>query len=321
MKLVPRIITHNASLKLLAFVGAVVLWAVVPGEPQGGEVLSDVPVRVQVADLAWVPAAAPEPAVVQVRISGPTREIIRLAREGTSVRVPLDRITSTDTVITLRRDWVVLAGAPGVVVEEVAPGAVRLQFEEALSKAVPLVVPTTGQLPPGLALAAPLGVTPVLARVRGPSRLVEPLEAVSVEPLDLGGIRASGILEIAVDTAGLGGLLVTPGTASVGVRVEAAAAQLLTGLPVELMSDPGYPLIMDPSTADVRVSGAPGRLAASPLGRLRVVVDAGLALGLAPGESLRLPVRVLDVPSLLSATPVPDSVTLVRRLVSGRERE
>ena len=49
MSFVPRVLTHNASLKLLAFVGAVFLWAIVPGSSQGGEVLSDVPVRVQVA--------------------------------------------------------------------------------------------------------------------------------------------------------------------------------------------------------------------------------------------------------------------------------
>ena len=320
MSVVPRIVTHNASLKLLAFVGAVFLWAIVPGEPQGGEVLSDVPVRVQVADLDWVQASTPEPNAVQVRLSGPTREIIRLAREGTSIRVPVDRVTSPDTTVALRRDWVVLAGAPGVVVDEVVPGAVRLRFEEARSKSLPLVVTTNGRLPAGLALAAPLGVTPVLARVRGPARVVDPLESISLEPLALGEVRSSGIVELRVDTAGLGSILVTPQRASVGVRVEAATEQRLADIPVEVADGPAYPLLTDPATVDVRITGAPARLSAAPLGLVRAVVDGRLLRGLGPGESRRVPLAVLDVPDLLSATAVPDSVPVIRPLGTEEAR-
>lgn len=320
MSFVPRIITHNASLKLLAFLGAVFLWAIVPGEPQGGEVLTDVPVRVQVADLDWVQAASPEPTTVQVQLSGPTREIIRLAREGTSVRVPVDRVTSADTTVALRRDWVVLAGAPGVVVDEVVPGTVRLRFEEARSKSIPLVVRTTGRLPAGLALAAPLGVTPVLARVRGPARLVDPLESLPLEPLVLGEVRSSGILELPVDTVGLGSVLVTPQRASVGIRVEAAVEERIPEVQVEIADGPGYLLVSDPPVAEVRVTGAPGRLAASSLEGVRVVVDGRLVQGLAPGQTRRVPLAVLDVPPLLSAAAIPDSVTVARPLGSAEVR-
>lgn len=314
MSFVPQIVTHNASLKVLAFVGAIFLWAIAPRNPQGGEVLSDVPVRVQVADLDWVQASGPEPATVQVRLSGPTREIIRLAREGTSIRVPVDRVTSPDTTVALRRDWVVLAGAPGVVVDEVVPGAVNLRFEEARSKSLPLVVPTTGRLPAGLALAAPLGVTPVLARVRGPARLVDPLESLALRPLAFSEVRASGIVELEVDTVGLGNVLVTPQRASVGVRVEPAVEERLQDLPVEVADGPSYLLLTEPRTADVRFTGAAGRLAASDLGSVRVVVDGRLLEGLGPGDARRVPLAVLDVPELVSATPFPDSVTVIRPL-------
>lgn len=318
MSVVPRFVTHNASLKLLAFVGAVFLWAIVPGAPQGGETLTDVPVRVQVADLDWVQATPPEPAQVQVRLSGPTREIIRLAREGTTIRVPVDRVSSPDTLVTLRRDWVVLAGAPGVVVEEVVPGAVQLQLEEATSRALPWSVPTTGQLPAGFALAAQLGVTPPLARVRGPSRLVTSLESISLTPLDLSGIRTSGIFELPVDTSGLGNVLVTPQRASVGVRVEPAVERRISALTIEVADAPAFDVLVEPEASDLRVVGASARLNAAELNRLRLAVDGRLLSGMQPGQSRRVPLGVLEVPELVVATPVLDSVTVIRPL-GGRE--
>lgn len=319
MSVIPRFITHNASLKILAFVGAVFLWAIVPGSTEGGEILSDVPVRVQVADMEWVQAGPPEPAEVQVRLSGPTREIIRLAREGTMIRVPVDRVTSADTLVALRRDWVVLAGSPGVVVEEVLPAAVQLRFEEARSSAVPFDLTTVGRLPGNLALVAPPAVNPTVARVRGPARLVDDLDAMPLEPLELGEVESSGIVELAVDTTGLGGVLVTPLRVSVGVRVERSAERRLGGVAVRVRNDPGFTVLLEPDSVGIRVSGAPARLTGSPLGAMGLAVDGRLFDDLLPGESRRVPVGVVGVPELLTAAPVPDSVTVIRPLGAGEE--
>lgn len=317
MSVIPRFITHNASLKLLAFVGAVFLWAIVPGSTEGGEVLSDVPVRVQVADMDWVQAGPPEPARVQVRLAGPTREIIRLAREGTTIRIPVDRVTSADTLVALRRDWVVLAGSPGVVVEEVVPAAVQLRFEEARSSAVPFELTRVGRLPGDLALAADPAVNPTVARVRGPARLVDELDGMPLEPLELGEIESSGIVELAVDTAGLGGVLVTPMRVSVGIRVEPAAERRLSGIPVRVRNGPGFSVLVEPDSGAVRVVGAPARLNGSPLGSVGLAVDGRLFDDLAAGASRRVPVAVVNVPYLLTAAPVPDSVTVIRPLGAG----
>ena len=298
--------------------GAVFLWVIVPGAPQESETLADVPVRVQVADLDWVAMGDPQPSRVQVRVSGPTREIIRLAREGITVRVPLGAVSSPDTVVTLSRDWVSLPGAPGVVVEELVPGSIRISLEAARSESLPLVVRTSGRLPAGLALAAPLGVSPVVARVRGPARLLDQVTSIPLAPVDLSQIGGSGLVEAEVDTAGLSGLLVDPMRASVGIRVDPAATRLLRELPIQVADAPGFAVVLEPTASDVRVSGAEVRLNAAPLGGLRPAVDGRLLAGLAPGQSRTLPVGVLEVPPLLSATPVVDSV-LVFRPLGGRE--
>ncbi|UCC26989.1 MAG: hypothetical protein JSU98_07750 [Gemmatimonadales bacterium] len=314
MNLLPRFVTHNASLKLLAFVLAVFLWAIVPGAPQAGETLTDVPVRVQVADPDWVQAAPPEPAEVQVRLSGPTREIVQLAREGTTIRVTVDRISSPDTTVALRRDWVALTGAPGVIVEEVAPGAIRLQLEPAKSGALPFEIRTRGALPAGMALAAPLAATPPLARVRGPTRLVDELETIPLLLLNLGGIDESGIFDLPVDTSGLGSVLVTPQRASVSVQVEPAVERTRVGVPVEVADGPDYNLLLEPDTTEIRIFGASGRLAVANLAGIRAVVDGRLLQEMEPGQSRRVPLGLREVPFLLTAVAGADSVTVIRPL-------
>lgn len=312
MSFVPRFIAHNASLKFLALVGAVILWAIVPGDPQGGETLGDIPVRVQVADLDWVPAGPPEPARVQVRLSGPTREIIRLAREGAMVRIPVERVSSPDTTVTLRRDWVVLPGTAGVLVEEVVPGTVRLQFEQARSRSLPLQVRTIGALPGDLALAAPIGVVPAVARVRGAARLVDPLEFIPLRQVDLSGIRESGILQVPVDTAGMGSVLVTPQQASVGIRVERAVEEVLDSAVVEVSDPPSYTLVIEPESVAVRIRGAASRMAAALGDGVRPAVARALVLGMAPGDTRRVPLEILGLPDLVQGRAEPDSVTVTR---------
>ncbi len=156
MGVLPKVVTHNASLKAAALVGAVFLWAIAPTDRTQSESLSSVPVRVQVADLNWALAEQPFPSEVEVRFSGPTRDLIRLAREGTSVRIPIQAVASSDTSITLRRDWVVIDGASGLVVEEILPSQIQLSFEPVVSAALAVELRTEGELPEGLAFAQPL---------------------------------------------------------------------------------------------------------------------------------------------------------------------
>ena len=119
---------QNWRLKALALGMAVFLWALVQTEPRSEETFSSVPVRVEIADTSWTLAALPSPSSVELRLDGPAREIIRLAREGATVRIPIPRVGSSDTLITLRREWVDLGQRPGLVVESVSPTAGRVAF-------------------------------------------------------------------------------------------------------------------------------------------------------------------------------------------------
>ena len=315
MSLTPRDIVHNWRLKLTALGLSVLLWALVQTEPRNAETVPGVPVVLEMSDTMWSPSGAPSPAAVELRLSGPAREIILLARTGTEVRVPVGEVGSQDTLITLRRDWVVLGEGSGLSVESVTPAAVRVAFEPAVGRSVPISLRTQGVLPGHLALASPLGLNPQVVRVRGPESRVVGLDSVPLRPLDLSTVSGSGVFELPVDTTGLGGVLVRPSSATVAIRVEDEVERVLTGVPIIARAEVGEPaIIVDPTSVEVTLRGARTLVTAVDPADLRGWIAPESLRGMAPGEERRLPVRIEGVPNLVTAM-VRDELVTVRRAV------
>jgi YbbR domain-containing protein len=317
LALSPRSLIHNWRLKLTALGLSVFLWALVQTEPRNAETFSPVPVVVEMSDTAWVMSGPSDPATVELRLSGPAREMVRLARSGTSVVVRLAAVGGGDTLVTLRRDWVVLEEGSRLVVESVSPSAVRLGFEPAVNRVVPIAVRTSGELPPDLAFASPVGLNPPIARLRGPKGRVDALDSVRLGTLDLSKVTSSGVVELPVDTAGLGGIRVFPPSATVGLRVEERAVRTVTRVPIIAQSefDPSE-ISVEPEQVDVILSGARTLVSAVDPLDLRAWVAAELLDGMAPGQSRRVPVRLEGVPSLVSFE-IPLDVVTVRRAADG----
>jgi YbbR domain-containing protein len=310
--LLPRVVVHNWRLKLSALGLSVFLWALVQTEPREAETFS-FPVAVEVSDTAWAVSGSPEPSVVELRMSGPTREIIRLARQGTSIRIPIREVGSSDTTVTLRRDWVGLGDGTRLTVESLSPSNVQIAFEPAVTRAVPLAIRTTGSLPGHLALATPVGVNTPVVRLRGPASRLEGVDSVHLLPLDLSRVTASGVFEVPVDTAGLGGVRVTPLTATLGLRVEEEVERMLTGTPVIAQGTGGGAAItVDPVTVDVTLRGARTLVTAVDPMDLRAWVAPELVRGMAPGEERRVPIRLDGVPGLVTYELAQELVTVRR---------
>lgn len=321
MSFLPRALVHNWRLKLAALGLSVFLWALFQTEPRNAETFSAIPVVVDVADTAWTLSGEPNPPTVDLRLSGPAREIIRLAREGTMVRVAIRDVGSSDTLVTLRRDWVELGDGRGISVESVSPASVHLSFEPALSKVVPLSMRFKGQLPDRVARASPWGLNPQVARVRGPASRIRGVDSLHLEPLDLSSISASGVFDVAVDTAGLGGGRVTPPTATVAVRVEDKVQRVLTGIPVMIQPADGEPeMTVEPAAVAVTLEGARTLVNAVVPADLQAWVASDLVMGLVEGEERRVPVRIQGVPALVSAQLDNETVT-VRRAPQARDQK
>lgn len=314
MAFTPRSLVHNWRLKLTAVGLSVFLWALVQAEPRNAEVFAPVPVVVEVADTLWAVSGTPDPADVEIRISGPAREMVRLARAGTSLRIPIREVGSTDTLVTVRRDWIHVGEGSGLIVESVTPSFIRVVFEPAVSRVVPIAVRTSGVLPAELALASPIGINPPVARVRGPASRLEGVDLVHLRPLDLSEVTASGVVEIQVDTVGLGGVRVAPGVATVGIRVEERVERTLSGIPV--IAQPPFDaaeLTVEPALVDVVLRGARTLVTSlDPLDLRAWVASEGLE-GMAPGEERRVPVRLEGVPELVVGGITVETVSVRRR--------
>ena len=316
----PRLLTDNWQLKLAALGLSVFLWAIVQTEPLSQETLSAVPVSVTVDDTSWTLSGAPSPATVDLRLGGPAREIIRLARDGTSLRIPVATVGSRDTAVTLQREWVQIGPRAGVTVESVSPPVINLRFEPASSKTVPLVLRTQGGLSEDLALSSALVLSPESVTVRGPESTLSRLEALPVEPFDLERVSESGVFSLRVDTTGLAGARVDPAEAVVGVRVEPLEERVISGVPVRAEAPPGAPrLTVEPPSIQLRLAGARTLVNSMDLSLLRVTLAPESLRGLVPGEIRSVRLQIEGLPPLIRALPSTETV-IVRRPAEEADR-
>jgi hypothetical protein len=312
----PRVLLHNWHLKLAALGLSILLWALVQTEPLSQETFAAVPITVEVLDSSWTTVGPSRPATVDLRLGGPAREIIRLARDGATLRVPVSAVGSRDTVIALQREWVDLGQRAGVNVESMSPLTIEVSFEQAMTRSVRLWTPLHGRLPATLALSSPLAISPTMVDVRGPQGRVGELDSIPLQPLDLEGVRESGAFELAVDTSGLGGATVRPASVMVGVRVEPVVERVLEAVEVQANAPTGSPrAAVMPSTVRLRIEGASSLVTAIDLSLVRIVVSPEALRDLAPGETRRVVLTVEGVPPLVAAYPETDAVTA--RLASG----
>jgi YbbR domain-containing protein len=316
VSVLPRVVERNWRLKVSALALSIFLWAVVTIQPRNRQVLSAVPVQVDVSDPAWTLVEA-SPSTVTVQLGVSSRELLQLPRgsDVAVVRVPVELVTGRDTLIRLRPDWVILGGGPGLIVESITPPTVAIRFEPTISTALPLSLGTTNELPAELALAQPIGLNPAVIRVHGPERVVEALDSVALEPLDLSSVRESGLLRVPVDTSGLSSVTFDPAAAQVAIRLERAVEREVGGVPVLLEPPAGVDpetLVVEPGTIQVRLRGVETLVTQASTNGLAAVVVASELQALGPGQQLTVPIRLRGVPHLVRAFSAVDSV-LVRR--------
>ena len=321
-----RALTRNWRLKLSAFGLAVVLWAIVQADLDGGglQQMGQVPVVAQVSDMDWMVDGEPSPSTVRVSLEAPPNVVAPIRPQSAVVQIPVDRITSRDTVIQLRRDWVQLEGGTGYVVQEIAPAAVRLSFQRTSSELVPVAVRTTGELGEGTALAAPIGVQPQTVRVRGAAPRVEAVDSVVLTALDLSAVESSGIYTVDVDTASVSGLSATPSQVSLGLRLEPAVERVLAGVPVVVDTAAGAAadaIELLPSTLQVTLRGARTLVGSLDPESVEAVVPGAAVEGLEAGYQRRVPIVLRGVPDLVRAFAPVDSVTVRRPPGSGSGAE
>jgi YbbR domain-containing protein len=203
--------TVNWALKLTALVLAFLLWTVVKAEEPERITIDNVPVTVDNRSGMWVLASEPAPQTVSVVVSGPARELLRLAFDRPDVLVPVEDVGDSTEVVVLRNAWVRMYGrTDNVRVEDVRPDAVTLTFDRVTTQLVPVTIAATGSPVPGFELSGPIHLEPSVVRVSGPSKRLAQIDTLRLPRVDLSGRSATDTFFVAVDTTGLGVLVAPP---------------------------------------------------------------------------------------------------------------
>jgi len=304
---------RNWRLKIAALAVTVLLWATIRVGAISRQDLPDVAVRVENDDPDWVPTGLPSPSTVQLSLTGPARELFRVAVDRPVVVVPIDRVLSDDSVIVLRSEWVRNANRAGVAIEDITPSSIRIQFERNEVASIPVSRRPEGSLPDTLSFVSAPQVNPLFTNVRGPASTVNEVEAIFTEPFDLSSVTSSGRFELPLDTAGVG-LRVTPSVVTLTVNVAPTVERSLSPRLVQIPDrDQSSLELVDPSPLPVTIRGAEAVLEEVDTAAvyLEVHIDP-LAREMVEGDEMYLAVLVSGLPDLVEGDADPDSV-LVRR--------
>ncbi len=183
---IQRWILHNASLKLIALVSAVLLWSAVSREPVI-EVGYNVPIEFHEVpeDLEITTEVVPQ---AQVRLRGPSRRVRELSAPDVHVIVDLGTIRPGERTFDLTATQVHVPF--GVEVMQVIPAHIRLTFDRRSSRMVAVHPRVTGSFPTGFGIVN-IKAEPGEIAVIGPERRVSALDAALTDPIDATGVVGS----------------------------------------------------------------------------------------------------------------------------------
>jgi YbbR domain-containing protein len=311
--------TRNLALKVAALAIALMLWLTIRFEAPTQQEIRNVAVRVDLNDPGWTLLETSEPGGITVRFRGPWGELARIAAERPTVVIPLGQVFDGDTAVVLQASWVRFGDRPGVVVEGLNPGVVRLRLEPVLRITLPPAVRLSGELPDSLAFAGPPVPSVSELRIFGPRSRTEALDSIPLLPVDLSQVTGSIAVPVMVDTARVSGVQVQPTSFELQFQVERRAERRLNEVPV-IVSDPLLGLEVEglPRFIPVRISGAPTLLARLDPASLRLVVDLDPASMPAPGLAFDVTPRLEGVPPLLSGFIEIPTLRVSRRLPGVR---
>jgi len=207
---------RNLRLKLVSVCIAGLLWMVVAGDRVVERVLR-VPVELQ--DMpAGLELVGPAPETVDVRVRGSSNALARLGPGDIAAVIDLKSARDGRRVFTLGPTQVLVPA--GLETVQVSPSTISMEFEETVTRRVPVDVRTGGEPAQGFRTARVISV-PDGVEISGPASVVARVTSVGTETVSLEGRRESVRLSVPV---GVDAALVRvrgPQTVTVVVTIEA----------------------------------------------------------------------------------------------------
>lgn len=300
---------RNWPLKLAALFLSLILYVAVAAQRQ---VTQEVVMRLEVR----VPPGRmllSAPASDTVVLRGKIAELLRLRSINRVILLPVPDTLSTATwTTTVPPASVKIPEGSNVEVADFRPRDVVIQLDSVGTKEVPIVARVTVTPDSGQALDGGLQITPSVARIVGPDRLLAAIEMVATEPTALNAVSGSFTRMVPLDTTPLGVIRLTPKAVRVSGATTGVFERVFNLLAIESGAGPltGYEL--RPARATVIVRGPEAVIQTLTKDSVRVIVH----LGGPVNDSATVRLTVL-VPKGVTAHATPDSVLIIRRR-SGR---
>lgn len=301
-----RSLGANWKLKLAAFALALMLWVFVSADKVTSAWIST-PVEIQLRDLDWELAGESVPGEVQVRFSGPGRELWELALEKPRLVLRISSVERPTQLYGLDPAMVsVPGGLSGVRALDVRPGSLRLSFERVASKEVPVRIAISRGPRVSYVLRDSLGIEPATVKISGPAPAVARVQSIITRPIDLSGRDSAFVLRARFDLSSAPGVRVSPDAVEVSGIIERVVERTLADVPIA--APPGTRI--EPASIELRLNGTRRALQAvdSTAIGATLVLDS-LPEPIPPG-GIVVPLRPRGVPKEVRATLAPNSVRI-----------
>jgi hypothetical protein len=261
-----------------------------------------VPVRVEarIADPEYVLTGGPDPPEVQVRFTGPGRELWELALDRPVLVLRVQNVDERRTFALDPRMVQVRGGLTATPVD-VRPPSVRLQLQQLVTRNVPVRARIGPRSLGRYVVADDVEVVPATVRVTGPANQVAALDSLPTEVFEIVPDDTTFTREVRLDTAGLSGLSLSRERVTVRGRVDRRVERSLTGVPV---TAPGG-VMASPRQVEIRLSGPERLVRAVFPTAIRAVVPPDSVPAEVPPGGIEVPVVVQGLPAGVTARTVP----------------
>lgn len=305
MPLSLRRLTANWQLKILAFALAVLLWVVVSAE----QVTSNwiwVPLEVQVTDPNYQLVRTDLPREVQVRFSGPGRDLLDLALRRPPLRLTINQVEGTSIERTLEPRMVQLPGQIAVNALDVRPATVQLELTRTEARSIPVQPRVSLPTGAGWVLVDSIQVTPSRVRISGLHDRVMSVMELFTEPVELTPADSVFTRTVALDSTGLRGLDFSTRTVQLSGRLDRIIERRLEGVSVDV----GPGVAIEPTAVEVTLRGPARRVEALSPDFFRVVISIAEIPGRIPPGGALVPLRVDGLAPAIQALLEPAAVRL-----------
>ena len=252
---VRRTLTEDLGIKVMAVVVAAFIWFNASGQQQVVR-LREIPLGVHnLSDTLVV--TTPLPDRVEVRVTGTRRQILAMGFRRVQAVLDLDGLGPGRHRVTLSAASIELPpGFDRRNIAVIAPLMIDVNIERVVTRRIPAVLTTLGELPDDLVLVGDgLRLDPAWITVRGPESTVSRMRNVPTRPYDVSRIRESGSRELPLD---FDPSLVAcePAVVTVTARVEKRARRAFS-VPPTVLSEHAADLeaVVLPTTVSITLEG------------------------------------------------------------------